>query len=65
MNVNNLVQAFSPGDVNKSGIVDVFDLSIILTNWNTTPATWGQGDVSGDSIVNVFDLSVVLTNWKR
>lgn len=65
LNINNPTQVIVPGDVNKSGIVDVFDLSVVLANWNKTGATWAQGDVSSDSIVNVFDLSLVLTNWKR
>jgi hypothetical protein len=49
-------------DLNNSGKVDVFDLSIMLSKWNQT----GSGinaDLNADNIVNVFDLSILLSKW--
>jgi len=54
-----------PGDVNGDGVVNILDLSTVLTNWNKTGATRSQGDVTGDGIVNVFDLSAILTDWSK
>ncbi len=53
------------GDVNNDDSVNVFDLSVILTNWSRTDVIKLQGDLNGDGVVNVFDLSVVLTNWGK
>lgn len=55
--------ATQPGDVNGDKIVNVFDLSTLLSNWNKEGATKSQGDLNGDGVVNVFDLSTLLKNW--
>lgn len=47
------------GDVVEDGVVNVFDLVELLSNWNTP----GPGDVDGDGIVNIFDLLLLLSNW--
>lgn len=49
-----------PSDINNSGIVDVFDLSMLLSKWGTTDT---QTDINDDGIVNSFDLSILLANW--
>jgi hypothetical protein len=49
-----------PGDINGDGVVDVLDLSILLTNYGTTSAS---SDLNHDGIVNIFDLSILLTNY--
>jgi plastocyanin len=49
-------------DLNASGTVDVFDLSIILSDWNKTGASL-RSDINDDQIVNVFDLSILLSKW--
>jgi hypothetical protein len=59
-NLTAITVARTPGDLNKDNIVNVFDLSILLTNWNTTNT---GSDLNKDNIVNVFDLSILLTNW--
>src|SRR4029079_9799621 len=46
-----------PGDLNKDGKVNLNDLSILSSNWNSTTATAAQGDLNGDSKVNLNDLS--------
>jgi hypothetical protein len=48
------------GDLNGDGTVNVFDLSILLSDWGTNTAT---ADLNHDGTVNVFDLSTLLSNW--
>lgn len=47
-------------DINNDSIVNVFDLSILLTEWSTATV---RSDLNNDGIVNVFDLSILLSNW--
>ena len=49
-----------PSDINKDGNVDVFDLSILLSKWDTTDAS---SDINKDGTVNILDLSVLLSKW--
>jgi hypothetical protein len=48
------------GDINTDGTVNVFDLSMLLSKWNTTTAS---ADLNTDGTVNVFDLSILLSHW--
>ena len=48
------------GDLNQDGVVNVFDLSIMLSDWNTSNTT---ADLNSDGTVNVFDLSILLSHW--
>jgi len=48
------------GDLNDDGKVNIFDLSILLSSWNTSSAT---ADLNHDGSVNVFDLSILLSHW--
>jgi hypothetical protein len=48
------------GDLNKDGTVNIFDLSILLSNWDSSDPT---ADLNNDGIVNIFDLSILLSNW--
>ena len=52
------------GDLNGDGVVNVFDLLLLLEGWGTCP---GGGecpaDLNGDGMVNVFDLLLLLENW--
>jgi endoglucanase len=48
------------GDINGDGVVNVFDLSILLSDWSTSTAA---ADLNHDGTVNVFDLSVLLSHW--
>ncbi len=52
------------GDLNCDGVVNVFDLLILLENWGTCPPA-GEcvGDLNDDGVVNVFDLLILLENW--
>lgn len=54
----------APEDLNCDGVVNVFDLLLLLDNWgecvdpDDCPA-----DLDGDGTVNVFDLLLLLENW--
>lgn len=48
-----------PGDLNGDGVVDGFDLTIVLSNWGGS----GSGDANNDGTVNGFDLTLVLSAW--
>jgi len=53
-----------PGDANGDCVVDLSDLSILGTNWDSTTATGpSQGDFNGDGNVDLSDLSILGTNW--
>lgn len=56
-------QAVRPGNANLSPAVDVGDLGILATNFNTTGKRWQDGDFTGDGAVNVGDLGVLATNF--
>ncbi|WP_428388901.1 dockerin type I domain-containing protein [Mucisphaera sp.] len=49
------------GDINLDQAVDLIDLSILATNFNTTGIGWQRGDFNGDTQVNLNDLSVLAT----
>ena len=46
-------------DLNKDGIVDLSDLSILSVNWGLS----GSGDINKDGIVDLSDLSILSSNW--
>jgi hypothetical protein len=53
-----------PGDINGNGAVDVGDLTIMGSHWNTPSGmTRAQGDLSGDGSVDISDLTILGTNW--
>jgi hypothetical protein len=54
------VSPSTTGDINNDGRVNIFDLSILLSNWSTTKTA---ADVNHDGTVNVFDLSILLSHW--
>ena len=52
------------GDLNGDGVVNVFDLLILLENWGAcADPTDCPADLNGDGLVNVFDLLILLENW--
>jgi len=55
--------AFSPCDLDQNGVVDVFDLLILLQNWGPCDDPVCPADGNGDGVVDVFDLLVTLANW--
>ena len=53
------------GDANLDGKVDIADLSVVLTNYDSISMTWGTGDFDGNGIVDLTDLGWVLTNYDQ
>jgi hypothetical protein len=54
------------GDVDGSGRVNIDDLGILLSNFNTIGgATRDMGDLDGDGNVNIIDLGELLANFNR
>ena len=51
-----------PGDTNNDGLVNIVDLSTLLSHWNTN---FAAADFNADSTVNIFDLSILLSNYGK
>src|SRR6185503_11693441 len=49
-----------PGDLNNDNTVNIQDLSILLSNYNTTNTS---ADINNDGTVNVLDLSILLSYY--
>jgi hypothetical protein len=47
-------------DLNHDGVVNISDLSILLSSYNTTNAV---ADINKDGMVNILDLSQLLSNY--
>jgi len=54
--------AMKTGDINGDGAVNIYDLSILATNFGRS-GTSAQGDLNNDGAINVYDLSILATNW--
>ena len=52
--------AQEPADINNDNKVDIFDLSTLLSKWNSSDAL---SDLNKDNIVSIFDLSILLSKW--
>jgi plastocyanin len=53
-------------DVNCDGLINIFDLSILLTNYGKASTTSGfnpKADLNFDNLVNIFDLSILLSHY--
>lgn len=50
------------GDINGDGSINIFDLSIILSRWNSLNKA---SDLNGSGRVDIFDLSILLSRWGR
>jgi hypothetical protein len=51
------------GDANLDGKVDVTDLGVLATQWQTS-GVWTSGDFNYDGFVDVTDLGALATNWQ-
>ncbi|TVQ53582.1 MAG: hypothetical protein EA377_07680, partial [Phycisphaerales bacterium] len=52
------------GDLNNDGVVNVFDLLLLLEGWGTCADPENcPADLNNDGVVNVFDLLLLLENW--
>jgi hypothetical protein len=55
-----------PGDVNEDGVVDLLDLTLLLSSFGMpSGATHANGDLDGDGDVDLQDLSILLGNFGR
>jgi hypothetical protein len=57
-----VVATTKTGDLNGDGSVNIFDLSILLSNYNTADP---KADINQDGTVNIFDLSILLSNYGK
>jgi hypothetical protein len=53
-----------PGDANLDDKVDVTDLGLLATGWQTAQG-WGLGDFDGSGFVDVTDLGILATHWQE
>jgi hypothetical protein len=53
------------GDLNSDNLVNIFDLSILLSNYGKAQAqsTNSKTDLNSDGTVNIFDLSIILSKY--
>jgi len=56
---------FLNGDANHDRTVDVSDLGILATNWQTSGKLFSEGDFNYDGVVDVSDLGILATNWQQ
>jgi len=47
------------GDLNSDRVINLADLSAVLSNWGKT----GSGDLNSDGIVNLSDIAYILGKW--
>jgi hypothetical protein len=53
-----------PGDANADGVVDIFDLAAVASNYGLGFKSWGDGDFSGDGYVNATDLALLANHYQ-
>jgi hypothetical protein len=55
------------GDLNADSQVNIFDLSILLSNYGKSKAQASNPacDLNNDSTINIFDLSILLSNYGK
>jgi hypothetical protein len=53
------------GDANLDQVVNISDLSKVLTNYDKTGMIWSDGDFDGSGTVDINDLSKVLANYDK
>lgn len=51
-----------PGDTNGDNLVNIIDLSTLLSHWN---AIFTAADFNSDGTVNIVDLSILLSNYGK
>jgi parallel beta-helix repeat protein len=54
-----------PGDINKDGLVNIFDYNIFLQHFGATNDCQNVADLNGDCSVNIFDYNILLQNFGR
>lgn len=53
------------GDSNHDGVVNIFDINLVSSNWNPTGPVdaFSPGNVNHDGVVNIFDINMISSNW--
>jgi|GEM_PF-5417231 len=51
-----------PGDLDNNNIVELRDLSLLLSVWGQSPSA---NDLNGDGKISLPDLSILLSNWSK
>ncbi len=53
------------GDANHDGIVDIFDINLVSSNWNPSGpvAAFAPGNINHDTVVDIFDINQISSNW--
>lgn len=51
------------GDANLDGVVDISDLGLLATSWQTA-GNWLAGDFDASGFVDISDLGLLATNWQ-
>lgn len=51
---------FPAGDVNFDGTVNIFDINLVSSHWNTAGP---YGDANADGEVNIFDINLISAHW--
>jgi hypothetical protein len=69
-NTTVLVKYTYEGDANIDGMVDITDLGIVATNWQTSDKGWHDGNFdynypSSGPNVDITDLGLLATNWQQ
>ncbi|MHB1038600.1 MAG: hypothetical protein ACYC35_29750 [Pirellulales bacterium] len=55
---------FEPGDADRDGDVDIFDVAAMQTKYGlTSGATWADGDFDGNGTVDIFDVAAMQPNY--
>lgn len=55
-----------PGDCNNDNKIDIFDYTILISNFNRTGANgFISSDINKDGTVNIFDYNIVVTNFGK
>jgi fibronectin-binding autotransporter adhesin len=54
------LKAANAGDVNLDGVVNIFDINLVSSTWNTGSPS---GDANTDGSVNIFDINLISSNW--
>lgn len=55
--------ATNNADFNSDNIVNITDLSVLASHYNTTGQSHATGDANGDGSVNITDLSILAAQW--
>jgi len=61
---------YTPGDLNRDGKVDLYDVSILLSRWGSTnPTDLAEADINAgpnnvsQGKIDLYDANVLMRNW--